>query len=62
MALSRAALFDIHQRLRSETVTFSGFTEGSNTGDALDTTNGHKFLIGVTRIHGTSHYLVSALQ
>jgi len=43
-------------------VTFSGFTEGSNTGDALDTTSGHKFLVGVTRIHGTSHYLVSALQ
>jgi len=43
-------------------VTFSGFTEGSNTGDALDTTSGHKFLVGITRIHGTSHYLVSAFQ
>jgi hypothetical protein len=43
-------------------VTWSGFSEGANTGDPLDTTSGHKFLIGVTRIHGTSHYLSSSLQ
>lgn len=44
------------------TITFSGFTEGSNTGDALDTTNGHKFNVGITRVGGDSHYLVSAYQ
>lgn len=43
-------------------VTFSGFTEGSNTGDALDTTNAHKFLVAVVRINSISHYLVSAYQ
>lgn len=43
-------------------VTWSGFTEGSNTGDALDTTNAHKFQVSITRIHSISHYLISALQ
>lgn len=44
------------------TITFSGFSEGSNTGDALTTTNGSKFDISLTRIGGSPHYLVSALQ
>lgn len=43
-------------------VTFSGFSEGANTGDPLDTTSGHKFVVGITRIHGTSHYAISAVQ
>ena len=44
------------------TITFSGFTVGSNTGDALDTTNGHKFLISIVTINGVSTYLIKALQ
>ncbi len=44
------------------TITFSGFTVGSNTGDTLDTTNGHKFLISILRINGTATYSVTALQ
>jgi hypothetical protein len=44
------------------TLTFSGFTVGSNTGDTFDTVNGHKFLLNVIRINGTSTYLVKALQ
>ena len=43
-------------------ITFSGFSEGSNTGDALDTTNAHIFDITLSRIGGNPHYLVSALQ
>lgn len=43
-------------------ITFSGFSEGSNTGDALTTTNTSKFDIVLTRIGGNPHYLVSALQ
>lgn len=43
-------------------VAFSGFTEGSNVGDALDTTNTHKFSLAVYRINSVSHYLVSAYQ
>ena len=43
-------------------VTFSGFSVGSNTGDALDTTNGHKFLISIIAINGVSTYLIKALQ
>ena len=43
-------------------VTFSGFSEGTNVGDALDTTNGHYFQVSIARVHAKSHYLVTALQ
>lgn len=43
-------------------LTFSGFTVGSSTGDAFDTTNGHNFLLQVTKINSISTYLVKALQ
>lgn len=44
------------------TITFSGFSNGSNTGDALDTTNAHEFDIVLTKISAKTHYLVSAYQ
>lgn len=44
------------------TITFSGFSVSSNTGDALTTTNGNKFMITVVRINGTSTYAIKALQ
>lgn len=44
------------------TITFTGFSEGANTGDPLTTVNGAKFDISMTRIGGSPHYLVSALQ
>ena len=43
-------------------ITFSGFTVGSGTGDALTTTNGQKFLISIITINGVSTYLIKALQ
>jgi len=43
-------------------ITFSGFSVGTNTGDALDTTNAHKFSITIWRINGTSGYRVAAHQ
>jgi hypothetical protein len=43
-------------------ITFSGFTVGANTGDALDTVNGNKFVISLRRIHAISTYYVRALQ
>jgi len=43
-------------------ITFSGFSVGSNTGDALDTTNAHKFSIFIWRINGTSGYRIAAHQ
>jgi hypothetical protein len=43
-------------------ITFSGFTVGSSTGDALTTTNSSKFLINTERINGTATYIVKALQ
>jgi hypothetical protein len=43
-------------------ITFSGFTVGANTGDALTTTVGHKFIISFRRMKGISTYMVKALQ
>lgn len=44
------------------TITFSGFTVSSSTGDALTTTNGNKFLIMIRRINSVSTYSIKALQ
>lgn len=43
-------------------ITFSGFSVGSNTGDALNTTNTNKFSIHIWRVNGTSGYRVAAHQ
>lgn len=45
-------------------ITFSAFSEGSNTGDALTTTNGSKFsiVLDYSATASASHYLVSAYQ
>ena len=43
-------------------ITFSGFTVGSNTGDALTTTNTQAFAIQIWRINSVSRYLISAYQ
>jgi len=43
-------------------VTFSGFIQGSNSGDSLTTTNTSKFDLSLTRIGASPHYLISALQ
>lgn len=44
------------------TITFSGFSVGTNTGDPLDTTNGHKFQISIRRVHSVSEYAIQAAQ
>lgn len=44
------------------TITPSGFTVGSNTGDPVTNTNTSKFLWSIIRINGTSTYSVKALQ
>lgn len=43
-------------------VNFTGFDEGTNTGDTLNTTAGDKFNVIITRIAGDAHYLISAYQ
>lgn len=43
-------------------ITFTGFTVGSNTGDALTTTNTHKFTISIWRINSVSGYRIAAHQ
>lgn len=46
----------------ASTISFSGFSVGSNTGDPQDVTNGHKFTISIWRINGTSGYRLAAHQ
>ena len=43
-------------------ITFSGFTVGSSTGDALNTTNTNKFILSIIRVNGVSTYWTKALQ
>jgi hypothetical protein len=43
-------------------ITFTGFTVGSNTGDLLTVTNGHRFIISFRRINAISTYVIKALQ
>lgn len=43
-------------------ITFSGYTVNSNTGEPFTTTNGHKFILSLRRINGTSTYTKKALQ
>jgi hypothetical protein len=43
-------------------ITFTGFTVNSSTGDSLTTTNSSKFIISIRRINGTSTYYIKALQ
>lgn len=44
------------------TITFTGFSVGVFTGDALTTTNTSNFTITIWRINGKSSYRVAALQ
>lgn len=43
-------------------ITFSGWTQTTNTGDSLTTTNASRFMISVRRINSVSMYLIKALQ
>ncbi len=44
------------------TITFSGFTVGTSTGDLLDTINAHGFTISIWRINGVSSYRIASHQ
>ena len=43
-------------------ISFSGFTVGSNTGDALTTTDTQKFTISIWRINSVAGYRTAAMQ
>jgi hypothetical protein len=43
-------------------ITFSGFSVGANTGDALTIVSTNKFTISIWRINGTSGYRIAAHQ
>jgi hypothetical protein len=43
-------------------ITTSGFNVGTNTGDTVDTINGHQFMIHIRRVFGASVLFVQALQ
>ena len=44
------------------TITFTGFTVGSNTGEPLTTTNTSKFIVTIMRVNGLATYFIKALQ
>lgn len=44
------------------TISFSGFTANSNTGEALTTTNTSVFFVTVIRVGGVATYFIKALQ
>ena len=44
------------------TITFSGFSVGSSTGDALTTTNTQKFTLSIWRVNSISGYRIAAHQ
>ena len=46
----------------ANTITFTGFTVGSSTGDALAYTSGYMFMISIMRINSYSTYTIKALQ
>jgi hypothetical protein len=43
-------------------ITFTGFTVGTNVGEALTTTSGSKFIISIRRINAVATYTIKALQ
>ena len=43
-------------------ITFTTFTVSANTGDALTTTNGNRFIVSIRRINAVSTYTIKALQ
>lgn len=43
-------------------VAFSGFTVGANTGDAIDTINGHSFAVSMWGGNGVWSYVIKAHQ
>lgn len=52
----------IYNSSSAGTITWSGFSVGSNTGDPLTTTSSFKYTVSVWRINGTSGYRVAAHQ
>ena len=42
--------------------TFTGWTVGSNVGDAIDTVSGHKFSLMMWAVAGIASYTIKALQ
>jgi hypothetical protein len=61
-ASDSACIIKLVNNASAGSISFSGFSVGSNTGDALDTVNGHKFFLWVGRNAGDSTYSVKALQ
>lgn len=55
-------ILKITNNASASSVTFSGFSIGSNTGDSLTTVNGFKFFVYINRIGGDSTFSIKALQ
>lgn len=57
-----SCLLDITNNASAGAITFSGFSVGTNTGDAFDTTNTHSFTVMIWRNNGVSGYRNAAHQ
>jgi hypothetical protein len=57
-----SCLLHIFNGATAGAVTFSGFSVGSNTGDAVDTVSNHNFTVSIWRINALSGYRVAAHQ
>jgi hypothetical protein len=61
-ASSSNCLLQVTNNGSAGTISFSGFSTGSNTGASLDSVNGHVFTISIWKINGTAGYSVYAHQ
>ena len=61
-ALEGSCIVKVKNNGSAGVITFSGFSVGLNTGDALTTTNTHKFAIHIWLIDGDAGYRVAAHQ
>jgi len=61
-AQAGSCILNIFNLASAGAVAFSGWTVGSNTGEALTTTNGSKFSLMMWGVTGTYSYSIKALQ
>src|SRR4030095_301897 len=61
-AQAGSCILTIFNQTTAGAITFTGWTVGSNVGDALTTINGHKFSLMMWGVNGLWSYTVKALQ
>lgn len=57
-----SCILNITNAAGASTLSFSGFTVGSNVGDATSTSSGNTYSVSIWRINGVSSYFIKSLQ